>query len=105
MRKNTAFHNRLLGIYSPGKKRNDWHLVIPSFDFNKPEDARRFLKGLRMPNGNVLAYIEDIKGKLISIDRASSTEICDYATKIFNDFYNKKGSQFRYVEPAVAKEK
>lgn len=68
------------------------------FDFNKPEDARRFLTGFRLPNGTQILYIENAKGQRIMLDKATDAQICQYASQIYEDFYMAKGAKPCYYE-------
>lgn len=74
---------------------------MKTFDFNNPEDARKFLTGFRMPNGSIILYIEDENGTRINLSEAADETVCIFASKIYADLYNKPGSRCYYEEPTI----
>jgi len=64
------------------------HLPKIEFDFNKPADARRFLRGLKMQNLRVLeAHQAD--GSKIVFETATDNQAMDIASQLYIQFYTK----------------
>lgn len=74
---------------------------ILNFDFNRPDHARRFLKGFRMPNGAKIEFVQTKKGDRVSLIDATDDQITQYASQIYSDLYEPQGSPYYFEEELV----
>jgi hypothetical protein len=67
-------------------------------DFNKPEDARRFLRGFRMPSGQPIMYVETVGGLKVVLDEATDEQAMQFADEIFSTLYSAPDSRCSFEE-------
>lgn len=70
-------------------------------DFNKPEDAKRFLRGFRMPNGAKITAVHLANGKEVLLREATDEQIMQYATQTYEDLYEPEGSKCYFEEETI----
>ena len=68
------------------------------FDFNKPEDARKFIRDFRMPNGARLTFVDLANGTRVDVYSATDQEAMQIATQIYAQVYQPGIKEGFYCE-------
>jgi len=71
-------------------------LPVKNFDLTDPADARKFLRGFRMPGGQKVEKVRTEKEGWVELDMATDEQVTRFASQIYTDLY-KPGGPY-YVE-------
>jgi len=70
------------------------------FNFSKPEDARKFLRDLRLPDGNRITFVKTASG-VHHFDNTTDELICSFAQQIYDDIYVPSEGDCYLEEPML----
>lgn len=72
------------------------------FDLSNASDARRFMRGFRMPNGARLEVVYLSNGTNLEVCLATDSEVMQIASQIYKELYQPcRGEHYYYEEELV----